>query len=81
MGDCTGYPGSEIFRDRLWQHLWKMMKRKILMYRMMYILPFTGLTWLHNELPGRMQLVDSGKHQACRHIGGSSLWGGGQEST
>lgn len=37
----------------------------------------SGLTWHHNEIPGRMQLVDANEHSTCRHIGGRSLWGGG----
>lgn len=36
-----------------------------------------GLTWHHNEIPGRMQLVDAHDHQVCRHTGGRSIWGGG----
>lgn len=39
----------------------------------------TGLTWHHNEIPGRMQLVNSETHQICRHTGGRSIWGGGSE--
>ena len=38
-----------------------------------------GLTWHHNEIPGRMQLVDAQLHDTCRHTGGKSLWGGGKE--
>lgn len=37
----------------------------------------SGLTWHHNEIPGRMQLVDANEHSTCRHTGGRSLWGGG----
>ena len=37
----------------------------------------SGLTWHHNELPGRMQLVNSETHEKCRHTGGRSVWGGG----
>lgn len=40
----------------------------------------SGLTWHHNEIPGRMQLVDANAHSAARHTGGRSLWGGGSES-
>jgi len=39
----------------------------------------SGLTWHHNEIPGRMQLVDARLHDTCRHTGGKKLWGGGQE--
>ena len=37
-----------------------------------------GLTWHHNEVPGRMQLVDAQLHSVCRHTGGKKLWGGGR---
>ena len=40
----------------------------------------SGLTWHHNEEPGKMQLVDADKHSAARHTGGRSLWGGGSDS-
>lgn len=40
----------------------------------------SGLTWHHHETPGRMQLVDAYDHNAARHTGGRSLWGGGSES-
>lgn len=36
-----------------------------------------GLTWHHNEIPGKMQLVDSNVHSICKHTGGRSIWGGG----
>lgn len=36
-----------------------------------------GLTWHHNEVPGRMQLVDSKIHDASGHTGGRNIWGGG----
>lgn len=38
-----------------------------------------GLTWHHNELPGKMQLVEQNTHALCHHTGGRSIWGGGQE--
>lgn len=40
----------------------------------------SGLTWHHNEIPGKMQLVDASAHQQCRHTGGRSIWGGGAEN-
>lgn len=40
----------------------------------------SGLTWHHNEIPGKMQLVDANDHSAARHTGGRSIWGGGSES-
>jgi hypothetical protein len=39
----------------------------------------SGLTWHHNEVPGKMQLVDAEIHNTCRHTGGRSIWGGGSE--
>ena len=39
----------------------------------------SGLTWHHNEIPGKMQLVDSNEHNTCRHTGGRSIWGGGSD--
>ena len=39
----------------------------------------SGLTWHHNEIPGKMQLVDAREHNACRHTGGRSVWGGGAD--
>lgn len=39
----------------------------------------SGLTWHHNEIPGKMQLVDATEHAICRHTGGRSVWGGGSE--
>jgi len=39
----------------------------------------SGLTWHHNEVPGKMQLVDANEHSICRHTGGRSIWGGGSE--
>lgn len=40
----------------------------------------SGLTWHHNEICGKMQLVDANDHSAARHTGGRSIWGGGSES-
>lgn len=37
----------------------------------------SGLTWHHNEISGKMQLVNSETHEKCRHTGGRSIWGGG----
>ena len=37
----------------------------------------SGLTWHHNEIPGKMQLVNSDLHERCKHTGGRSIWGGG----
>ena len=37
----------------------------------------SGLTWHHNEIQGKMQLVDAAEHNICRHTGGRSIWGGG----
>ena len=34
----------------------------------------SGLTWHHNELPGKMQLVNAEIHAKTAHIGGRSLW-------
>lgn len=39
----------------------------------------SGLTWHHNEIPGKMQLVNATEHNTCRHTGGRSLWGGGSD--
>lgn len=39
----------------------------------------SGLTWHHNEIPGKMQLVDAAVHSSCRHTGGRSIWGGGAD--
>ena len=39
----------------------------------------SGLTWHHNEIPGKMQLVDASEHNTCRHTGGRSIWGGGSD--
>ncbi len=40
----------------------------------------SGLTWHHNERPGRMQLVNAADHTAARHTGGRNIWGGGSEN-
>ncbi len=39
----------------------------------------SGLTWHHNEVPGKMQLVNDVEHSTCRHTGGRSIWGGGSD--
>lgn len=39
----------------------------------------SGLTWHHNEIPGKMQLVNSTEHAKSGHTGGRSIWGGGRE--
>lgn len=39
----------------------------------------SGLTWHHNEVPGKMQLVNADVHNTCRHTGGRSIWGGGAD--
>ena len=39
----------------------------------------SGLTWHHNEVPGKMQLVNAEEHSICRHTGGRSIWGGGSD--
>lgn len=39
-----------------------------------------GYTWHHTETPGRMQLVPSAIHDAARHRGGQSIWGGGNQN-
>lgn len=39
----------------------------------------SGLTWHHNEVPGKMQLVNANEHSICRHTGGRSIWGGGAD--
>lgn len=36
-----------------------------------------GMTWHHNETPGKMQLVDFKTHFDTRHTGGDFLWCGG----
>ncbi len=37
----------------------------------------SGFTWHHNEIPGKMELVDRNMHDIVKHTGGKSLWGGG----
>lgn len=39
----------------------------------------SGLTWHHNEVPGKMQLVNSDIHQKTNHTGGRTVWGGGND--
>ncbi len=39
----------------------------------------SGLTWHHNEIPGKMQFVNATEHNLCRHTGGRSIWGGGSD--
>lgn len=39
----------------------------------------SGLTWHHNEIPGKMQLVEADDHNVCRHTGGRNVWGGGSD--
>jgi len=39
----------------------------------------SGLTWHHNEIPGKMQLVNTEEHAKTGHTGGRSIWGGGQD--
>ena len=39
----------------------------------------SGLTWHHNEISGKMQLVSADEHSMCRHTGGRSIWGGGSD--
>ena len=36
-----------------------------------------GFTWHHNEIAGRMQLVDFELHWKTGHTGGQAIWGGG----
>lgn len=38
-----------------------------------------GYTWHHNEKIGKMELVDSIKHDSARHTGGRAIWGGGTD--
>jgi hypothetical protein len=37
-----------------------------------------GYVWHHHEAPGKMQLVEKKVHDAIPHIGGRSIWGGGE---
>ena len=39
-----------------------------------------GYVWHHNTEIGHMQLVPLDVHQACRHLGGRSIWGGGAKA-
>ncbi|MBQ4472892.1 MAG: HNH endonuclease [Lachnospiraceae bacterium] len=39
-----------------------------------------GYTWHHTEVPGQMLLVPSDIHAVSTHVGGQSIWGGGQEN-
>lgn len=36
-----------------------------------------GYTWHHNEVPGKMQLVETKVHAMSGHTGGNSIWCGG----
>lgn len=38
------------------------------------------LVWHHNEVKGKMQLVDACIHQKTAHTGGRAIWGGGKLS-
>lgn len=38
-----------------------------------------GYTWHHHQSPGRMQLVPFGIHNVTDHVGGRTIWGGGNE--
>jgi len=39
-----------------------------------------GYTWHHNEKIGKMEMVRSDIHGATGHVGGRTIWGGGQEA-
>lgn len=39
-----------------------------------------GYTWHHDADVGKMQLVDTEKHQKTGHTGGRTIWGGGNEN-
>jgi len=39
-----------------------------------------GFTWHHNEVKGKMELVDTKIHSGTGHLGGKSIWGGGSEA-
>lgn len=39
-----------------------------------------GFTWHHNEVKGKMQLVDTDTHWETRHTGGRNIWGGGTDN-
>ena len=36
-----------------------------------------GYTWHHNEQVGKMELVNTEKHELAKHTGGRTVWGGG----
>lgn len=40
----------------------------------------SGYVWHHNEVRGKMQLVDAKTHAATGHTGGKAIWGGGSEA-
>lgn len=37
-----------------------------------------GYIWHHNQVTGRMELVNRTAHESARHTGGKALWGGGK---
>lgn len=39
-----------------------------------------GYTWHHDAETGKMQLVDTEKHQQTGHTGGRNIWGGGSDN-
>lgn len=39
-----------------------------------------GYTWHHDAEVGKMQLVDTEKHQRTGHTGGRNIWGGGSDN-
>ena len=39
-----------------------------------------GTTWHHHQTPGRMQLVPFGIHNVTNHVGGRTIWGGGNDA-
>ena len=40
-----------------------------------------GYVWHHDPLePGRMMLVPISVHEACKHVGGQKIWGGGNKN-
>ena len=40
----------------------------------------SNYVWHHNEVRGKMQLVDAKTHSATGHTGGKAIWGGGSEA-
>ena len=40
----------------------------------------SGYVWHHNEVRGKMQLVDAKTHATTGHTGGKAIWGGGSEA-